>query len=45
MGPIILFRASVPGLAYGIICYILVSKYKKIPLPNLVIVKKFIIVL
>ena len=45
MGPIILFRAIVPGLAYGIICYILVSKYKKIPLSGLVIVKKFIIML
>ena len=45
MGPIILFRAIVTSLAYGIICYILVSKYKKIPLSGLVIVKKFIIML
>ena len=32
MGPIILFRAIVTSLAYGIICYILVSKYKKNPI-------------
>lgn len=45
MGPIILIRASVPGLVHDIISYILVSKHKEIPLPGLVIVKTITIVL
>ena len=38
-------RASVSGDANDIRWYILASKYQKDPLPSLLIVKKFIIVL
>ena len=55
MGPIILFRAIVPDLAYGIICFFFETiwynmlyfsiKAQKNPITGLVIVKKFIIML
>ena len=41
----LIIRALVPGLLYGITCYILASKYKKTPLPSFSILKKYIIVL